>query len=173
VLVARRILIGILSIVQAAVVASAARAQPGKPACEDAVHHQFDFWLGDWDVTTLDGKPAGHNHIVSIAGGCGLEEQWTGAGGGSGRSLNTYDPADRRWHQFWVGGDGTILRLSGSFASDVMTLEGGGNRIRFTRNADGTVRQTWDTSSDGGTSWKTIFDGKYVRSAASRAGLRR
>jgi len=172
-LVARRILIGILSIVQAAALASAARAQARKPACDDAVHHQFDFWIGDWDVTTADGKAAGHNRIVSIAGGCGVEEQWTGAGGGTGRSLNTYDPGDRRWHQFWVGGDGTILRLAGSFANDAMTLEGGGNRIRFTRNADGTIRQTWDTSTDGGKNWKTIFDGKYVRTAASPRDLLR
>ena len=140
-----------------------ARAQPPKKACTEPAHRQFDFWIGEWDVLLPDGKPAGRNHIVSIAGGCGLEEQWTGAGGGSGRSLNTYDAADKRWHQFWVGGDGTVLQLAGSFAGNVMTLENAANRIRFTRNGDGTIRQQWDSSADGGKTWKTVFDGKYVR----------
>lgn len=160
---------GILSIVLAAAALSNARAQPRKPPCADALHHQFDFWIGDWDVSTPDGKPAGHNHIVSIAGGCGIEEQWTGAGGGSGRSLNTYDAADSRWHQFWVGGDGTVLQLAGGFAGNVMTLENASNRIRFTGNPDGSVRQTWDQSADGGKTWKAVFDGKYVRRPATRA----
>ena len=161
-----RILIaGILSTVLASGAISLASAQNAKPACTDAAHRQFDFWIGDWDVFTPDGKAAGRNQIASIAGGCGIEEQWIGAGGGSGRSLNAYDAAERRWRQFWVGGDGTVLQLAGSFAGNVMTLENAGNRIRFTRNGDGTVRQVWDQSSDGGKTWKTVFDGKYVRRA--------
>ena len=144
--------------------ATLTRAQPTSKACTEAAYRQFDFWIGDWDVVLPDGKPAGRNHIVSIAGGCGLEEQWTGAGGGTGRSLNTYDAADRKWRQFWVGGDGTVLQLAGGFAGNVMTLENAANRIRFTPNADGSVRQQWESSTDGGKTWKTVFDGKYVRS---------
>jgi len=145
-------------------------AQQPKKACTEAAYRQFDFWIGDWDVVLPDGKPAGRNRIVAIAGGCGLEEQWTGAGGGTGRSLNTYDAADRKWRQFWVGGDGTVLQLAGAFAGNVMTLESAGNRIRFTRNADGTIRQQWDSSTDGGKTWKTVFDGKYVRSRRTSGG---
>jgi hypothetical protein len=145
---------------------AAPQAQP-RPACGDAVHHQFDFWIGDWDVLTTDGKMAGHNHIISIAGGCGVEEQWTGAGGGGGRSLNTYDAGDKKWHQFWVGGDGTVLQLSGSFAGNVMTLESAGHRIRFTHNADGTVHQVWESSRDGGKTWQISFDGKYVKAGGA------
>jgi hypothetical protein len=110
------------------------------------------------------------SHIASFAGGCGIEEQWTGAGGGSGRSLNAYDPTDHKWHQFWVGTGGSVLQLSGTFADGVMTLENPSNRIRFTHNADDTVRQTWDISTDAGKSWKTTFDGKYVRSHAPPGG---
>ena len=39
---------------------------------------QFDFWAGDWDVTSPDGQPAGTNRIEAIAGGAGLLENWTG-----------------------------------------------------------------------------------------------
>jgi hypothetical protein len=136
--------------------------------CGDANHRQFDFWVGDWDVFSPDGKPAGRSHIESFANGCGIEENWTGAKGGVGRSLNTYDASDHQWHQFWVGTGGSVLHLTGNFANDVMTLQNGGSRIRWTRNADGTVRQVWDISSDGGQTWKVSFDGKYVRAAATK-----
>jgi len=159
----------ILTIVLASQSVSGPARQP-VPTCDDAVHHQLDFWLGDWDVFTPDGKPAGRSHIASFANGCGIEEQWTGAGGGSGRSLNTYDASDHKWHQFWVGAGGSVLQLAGGFADNVMTLENPSNRIRFTHNADGTVRQTWDISADGGKTWKTTFDGKYVRSHAPPGG---
>ena len=62
-----------------------------------------------------------------------------------------------------------MLQLAGAFAGNVMTLENASNRIRFTNNPDGSVRQTWDQSADGGKTWKAVFDGKYVRRPATRA----
>jgi hypothetical protein len=148
---------------------SAAQSAAANP-CAAAEHHQFDFWIGDWDVTTPDGKVAGHNHVESIANGCGIEENWTGAGGGTGRSLNTYVAADRQWHQFWVGAGGSVLQLSGSFAGNVMTFRDATNRLSFTRNDDATVRQVWQTTRDGGKTWQTAFDGKYVRAQPRTRG---
>jgi len=74
--------------------------------------HQFDFWIGEWNVTTPDGKAAGTNSIQPISGGFGLLENWRGAGGGSGKSLNTYNRTKRQWQQFWVGMGG-VLELTG------------------------------------------------------------
>ena len=44
---------------------------PAKP-CTAAENRQFDFWIGDWDVTTPNGKAAGTNRINPILGGCVL-----------------------------------------------------------------------------------------------------
>lgn len=38
--------------------------QPPKTSCIHPVSHQFDFWIGRWDLTE-NGKPAGTNHMVS------------------------------------------------------------------------------------------------------------
>jgi hypothetical protein len=38
-------------------------------------------------------------------------------------------------------------------------------RITWTPNADGTVRQFWDTSDDDGKTWVVSFDGIYRRQA--------
>jgi hypothetical protein len=131
---------------------------------------QFDFWIGDWEVTQPDGKKAGENRIESISAGWGLLENWNGAGGGVGKSLNTWLPDRKQWRQFWVG-NGEALELTGglngqgemvltgmtSTASGATQLE----RITWTPRADGSVRQHWQQSVDGGATWTTAFDGLY------------
>ena len=145
-----------------------ANAQAPAPACTAAEHHQFDFWLGDWDVKTPDGKPAGSNHIEAIAKGCALLENWTGAKGGTGKSLNIYDASRKLWHQTWVDSTDTLLKLDGGFRDGKMILENPGNRITWTPRADGTVTQVWETTADEGKTWTVGFDGIYKRVKAKK-----
>lgn len=37
------------------------------------------------------------------------------------------------------------------------------NRITWTPFTADSVQQLWETSSDGGATWTTAFDGRYVR----------
>ncbi len=150
-----------------------AAAQTAKP-CQAAEHRQFDFWIGQWDVYLPDGKKAGENLIVPFANGCGLLESWSGSSGTTGKSLNMYDVADRRWHQVWVDSDGTRLMLDGGLVDGKMVLGSDApdpgkpgivvkQKISWTPNPDGSVRQLWQVSTDGGATWRTEFDGKYVK----------
>ena len=94
--------------------------------CTGAPYRQFDFWLGRWDVfsgTTL----AGTNEVKSRVDGCVVEENWTSAGAGRGRSLNAYDAATGTWSQFWVGSGGcqfSVILMEGGFANGSMTMQG-------------------------------------------------
>jgi hypothetical protein len=154
---------------------SVAAQAPARPVpCSAPESRQFDFWIGDWDVFTPDGKPAGTNRIAPLYG-CVLHESWKGNGGFEGQSFNRWDGARRVWHQTWVDGGGTLLVIEGAFADGVMRLSDANqpgkkdplqvNEIAWSRNADASVRQHWRTSADGGRTWTTAFDGKYVRSA--------
>lgn len=144
-------------------------AQIADAPCGAAEYHQFDFWLGEWEVTNAGGDVVGTNTITAVSGGCGLREQWEGAGGGVGESLNAYDGRTGSWHQTWVGGRALVLRLEGGLDDGAMVLEGelieGDDiilqRITWTPSPDGSVRQRWETSGDGGMSWTTAFDGTY------------
>ena len=130
-----------------------------RQACSAGEYRQFDFWIGDWDVTAGD-QPAGTNSIHPINGGCALQENWQGAGQGGivGTSFNIYDQATGRWHQTWVDSSGTLLQLDGGLIDGVMVLSGerparDGNgmvmhRISWTPNPDGTVRQLWEASTE-------------------------
>src|SRR5687767_2162985 len=91
-----------------------AQQTPPQPACTRAEHQHFDFWIGEWNVFNAQGQQIGSNRISRIASGCGLLEEWQAANGGDGRSINFFDASDNQWHQVWVGGDGTVLRIAGA-----------------------------------------------------------
>jgi hypothetical protein len=154
--------------------ASPAKAQRAPPtACHGGEHYSdFDFWVGEWDVTVPDGRTAGTNRIEKVQEDCLVVEHWTGVGGVTGTSFNFYDPGRERWRQLWVGGDGGVIDIEGALRDGSMVLEGtlaspGGQsqpfRGTWTPNADGSVRQHFEVSQDGGKTWGTWFDGKYVR----------
>lgn len=144
------------------------------PACSKPENRQFDFWLGDWTVLdTATRKTAGHNLVTSIQDACALQEHWTGVDGSSGTSFNTYYAPDRMWHQIWVDNQGLLLRLDGRLLDGKMVLSAPRltrdgkrviDRIVWTPERNGNVRQVWDESSDGGKTWRNAFDGTYVKS---------
>ena len=150
----------------------AASAQAPAAPCPAPEAKQFDFWIGDWDVFTPDGKLAGTNRIAKIYG-CVLHESWKAAKM-EGQSFNIYDPDRGMWHQTWVDSTGSLLVIEGAFRDGSMRLSDATlpgkkdakqlNEIIWTPNADGSVRQHWRVSADGGKTWTTSFDGKYVRS---------
>ena len=160
-----------LSIALCAGFLSAANAQTAAAPCSAAEHRAFDFWLGEWQVHTPDGKLAGHNRIEREYGGCVLHEHYDTAHGYSGESFNIYDAGRKLWHQSWVDTTGTLLLLEGGMRAGSMVLEGQTtgadavvtrHRITWTPNADGSVRQFWE-STDARGEWTTAFDGRYTR----------
>ena len=139
--------------------------------CRTGPSRQFDFWLGDWDVTAF-GTPAGTNRVVSEVDGCVVAEYWMGAGGVPGWSLNMYDSETNSWHQHWVAAGGLNLFLTGSLQGKSIVIAGPRqqpngatviDRIAYTPLPGGEVRQFWDISSDGGETFPVVtFDGLYA-----------
>lgn len=138
--------------------------------CSAPQHRQFDFWIGEWEVSDPRGQHLGSNRIERVLNGCVLYESWTGAGGSRGHSLNAWDPSDNKWHQSWFDNEGTILNISGGMINGEIIMEGERRltdgtrqleRITWTPNADGTIRQRWQSSRDQGMRWTVVFDGIY------------
>ena len=158
-----------------AALAAAAIAPARKIAALDPPR-QLDFWVGTWDVFLLDGRPVGTNRIESRLGGHLIFEDWTSARGGRGQSMNYFDPSTSRWVQVWVDGGGEIIVKEGGFRDGAMRLEGRhvltdgevrSFRSSLTPNADGSIRQLIEELEDDGATWKTWFDGRYVRREAT------
>jgi len=140
-------------------------------ACDASAFRQFDFWLGEWQVHTPDGKLAGTNRIERQYDGCVIHEHYTTDRGYSGESLNIYDEPRKVWHQTWVDNSGTLLSLEGQLVDGKMVLQGQStgsdglvtrHRISWTPNADGSVRQLWE-STDAKGEWSVAFNGMYTK----------
>lgn len=152
------------------------------PPCVSENHRAFDFWIGTWDVTAAgQDKPSAVNRISREHGGCVLREDYSTKGGYTGMSMSFYDAARKKWHQTWMGADGGALFIEGGpnergemvlsnrntpYYQEGMKI----NRITWTPMEDGSVRQHWQASEDGGKTWTTVFDGLYVRQAPQPEG---
>ena len=132
--------------------------------------HEFDFWIGEWDVFGPEGKHLGVNSVRPLFGTGTLAEHWRSDSGIEGHSLNCFDQERHCWHQTWVDSGGDVLLLDGGLddtGSMVMQGVSGGERQRITWSRDGDeVRQVWETSADDGATWTLAFDGRYTPSPA-------
>jgi len=152
---------------------STAMAQ-NKCNCCTEKHSEFDFWIGSWVVTNPDGSAAGNNVIDKIQNNCIIRENWTSAKGSyTGTSSNFYNLQTKQWEQIWIDNQGQQLHLKGNRVENQMILtsdqlknqdgEPFRNRITWTHNENGTVRQLWEILQEG----KEItiaFDGLYKKS---------
>ena len=138
--------------------------QPPSPSSD------FDFWIGGWAVHLRDtDELIGHNRIERTQLGHVLIENYTTVSGRfSGTSVNGYDHIAGRWHQCWMDMTGLVLDLYGNLVDGAMVMSGGVEqgkieRISWTPDLDGSVRQHWQQSTDAGATWVTVFDGTYRR----------
>ncbi|HKA23752.1 MAG TPA: tetratricopeptide repeat protein [Candidatus Eisenbacteria bacterium] len=138
---------------------------------------QFDFWVGDWNVRShAGGQFVGSSHVDLILGDCVIFENWTGALGGTGKSLNAWNPECSCWQQSWMDNTGHVTLYSdGHLVNDAMVLvaqKGGSGsppglrRLSFFHLGSDQVRQLAESSMDGGKTWQTVYDFDYFRKPA-------
>jgi tetratricopeptide (TPR) repeat protein len=142
------------------------------PCKKNPRNREFDFWVGEWDVKSPAGALLGQSSVQSIIESCVVYENWTGNTGYVGKSFNFYNPTRKKWQQTWVDGQGQALEFFGEIKEGSMAYTGEApgadgktqlQRLTFTPRADGTVRQFWETSDDGGKTWQVAFEGIYHR----------
>lgn len=152
--------------------ASNPASPPPSPCTTEAdPARDFDFWIGDWHVYRPGtDQQAGTNRISRREGGCLLLEEWTGASGGTGTSMNFHDPHRDAWRQVWQSASALIDLEGGLDAQGRMAMEGTifyhardqrfPFRGRWTPRGDGSVLQEfWQQAPDG--EWATWFAGEY------------
>ena len=156
--------------------AAAAPATPPPAGCDTPQSHQWDFWIGKWEV-----HPNGANQIIAHSliekkyAGCVVRENWMPMGkeiAGGGGSLSVYDPRLKQWRQTWMDSTEARVQLDGGFTDGTMTITGlwpnfvapGQDalvRMMYRKQPNGEVRQWADSSTDEGKSWKPAFDFLY------------
>lgn len=157
--------------------------RPVRPAgCAAAENRQFDFWVGEWDVSpsgSTSGVIVAESTITMNDQGCVMIEYWRPFRGAHGHSINIYDATDQHWRQTWADATGRRTEYRGQFRDGVMYLDNlnpqpGPNgqtpraRMNFQALDANTVRQ-WGEAFDAATNtWTVAWDLTYRRRAGTR-----
>jgi len=148
-------------------------AAPDNPPCSAAAEsRRFDFWLGDWSVSALGGTKTSASKVYLELDQCMVVESWDGGRGHTGKNMFAYSADDKSWHGMFADNQGRVHIFEGKVTSGAAEFTGPSrsetgaavlNRLKVTRiNAD-QVEQTWEKSTDNGSTWTTVFHGVYFR----------
>jgi hypothetical protein len=159
-----------------------ARAKHNVEPCSDTPEsRQFDFWIGDWNVTSNlnGGAQAGRSHVELILGQCVIFENWS-TPNGSGKSFNAWNADLGCWQQNWMDDTGDVTNYTdGHFTDAAMRFradkkDGAGkwqkHRLTFFPLGPDEVRQLGEHSDDGGANWVVDYDLDYRRTPPPAAG---
>ncbi len=142
---------------------------------EQTINRQFDFWLGDWELTWGENMH-GTNRIERIMDGAVIQENFEGAGY-TGMSVSVFSKEDNRWRQTWVDSSGSYLDFVGEFVDGKMILIRNGvveekpvkQRMIWYDITDNDFQWNWERSDDKGASWQIIWKIQYQRKGISNS----
>lgn len=133
---------------------------------------QFDFWIGEWDVKSTTGQPAGKSKIELLLGECVIYENWTSAPpqNYAGKSFNLHNSGSGKWMQTWVDDKGAVIEfIDGEYKDNKMVFitrpdqQNQITRLTFFNLDKNNVRQIFEVTSDAGKTWTTTTDLLYHR----------
>ena len=145
--------------------------------CSSPQAMQFDFWLGDWNLTYNDTLHA-TNHIEKIMGSCAIQENFHDPNTNyNGKSWSVYNKNYNVWQQTWIDDQGGYIDLTGSKQADSMVLTTAEktvpanvsptgkivNRMVYHNIQKNSFDWEWESSSDSGQTWKNNWHIHYQR----------
>jgi hypothetical protein len=146
--------------------------------CGAPEQRQFDFWVGDWELT-WPGEKAGEtghgtNTVKRILDGCVVQESFSGRGAMRlrGTSISIFDTTAGKWKQTWVDNEGSYLDFTGEFKDGQLILQreaikkDGARVLQRMVWKNITASQfdwNWEASSDGGKTWIVQWPIHYKR----------
>lgn len=145
---------------------------PKEPPCSSPEAAQFDFWVGDWNLTWGD-SGTGTNSIKKIMDGCVIQENFNGTPSIQlkGMSVSTYSKRLGKWQQTWVDNSGGYLDFVGEFKDGKMILsrkfEKDGNEIMqrmvWFNISENEFDWNWERSTDKEQNWDVLWSIHYKR----------
>lgn len=139
----------------------------------------FDFWLGDWNLSWIDGQGGrgyGYNSIRYILNDHVISEHFEATSGElegyKGQSYSVYNNSTGEWKQTWIDNQGGYLDFTGAFEDGKrMFVRSGVNpagqsvmqRMVFYDINEEAFKWDWEVSADSGNTWQLRWRIFYTR----------
>ncbi len=172
----------IASVITVAAVSHNRDSKPEPFSSSTPQARQFDFWLGEWDLTwpgEQSGLPAGQlgrgtNTITAILDSAVIQENFVDLASNSlrGMSVSVYNQRLGKWQQTWVDNQSSYLDFTGEFKDGKMILSRQAaakdgrtiiQRMLWHNIAKDQLDWNWEASEDGGKTWKVNWQIHYTR----------
>jgi hypothetical protein len=155
---------------------SFAQTSNQKP-CSAPEASQFDFWIGDWNLTWSDSLH-GSNRVEKLFGNCTVHENFSDPRlNYLGQSWSVYNPTTKIWQQTWIDNMGGYIDLTGGMRGDSMVLTTAEKNVPVKFSPSGKLISrmvfyniksdsfdwSWEASTDSGESWKPNWKIHYLR----------
>ncbi len=136
---------------------------------EENINHEFDFWIGEWELTWGEDKQ-GTNRVERIMDGAVIQENFE-SDGYKGMSVSVFSREDSRWRQTWVDSSGAYLDFAGEFSDGKMILIRNGivegkpvkQRMVWYDMHENHFQWSWERSDDEGAIWRVLWKINYQR----------
>lgn len=156
--------------------ASMAQAPNAQP-CSSPKAAEFDFWIGEWDLTWSDSLH-GTNRIEKMFNNCTIHENFSDPKTNYlGQSWSVFNTNYNLWQQTWVDNQGGYIALTGGMVADSMILYTAERKVPATISPTGKIKNrmvffniksesfdwSWEASTDSGNTWKPNWIIHYAR----------
>jgi hypothetical protein len=151
----------------------------GKSRSQEPPKTWFDFWVGEWNVTwqESDGKIGeGKNTITKILDDAVIQENFRAEVGSlrgyKGTSISVYNSKKNSWHQGYADNQGAYFNFLGDregekriFKTEAVRKD---DKLLIQRMVFYDIRENsftwdWESSEDGGKTWKLNWRINYKR----------
>ena len=148
-------------------------ANDAAPCVANSENRQLDYWLGHWKVGAEGSSGNAHSTVSLSLDKCLVIENWDGGRGHRGQNVFGYSADDKSWYGMFADNEGRVhVFTSGKVSSGSAEFQGRSrgpsgenvlNRVKVTKKNPNQVEQTWEKSTDNGTTWNVVFRGEYSR----------
>lgn len=174
-LTASAVIISALALTLSSCDSSSMNERPA-PSASHGNSRQFDFWLGEWDLTQPNGGQ-GENIVTLELDSSVVQEAFNGQPAIQliGRSISVFVPRENLWKQTWVDNQGGYLDFTGGLVEGRMIL----SRAAFNPEGEPIILRmvwhnitsdsldwNWERSNDSGKSWENLWQIHYKRKSA-------
>jgi hypothetical protein len=154
--------------------AAAAESPPPVAPCSSPEYHQFDFWVGDWQVfDAATHQLVGFDHVAKLAEGCIVQQNismltdlYRRPGVPyrmSGISVNRFD--GERWLELWADNQWGAIALKGApdakaamVLTTIIPSRNRDMRLVWEQHVDGSVEIFQYVAVAGSGKWETVGD---------------
>lgn len=134
----------------------------------------LDFAVGTWRLTASNGQAVGASTIAidPTLSGCLIEESFSTPKGYQATAWLYYDPIENTYFRTYIDSEGERVELRGTFTHGMLVLtgaepirgaEGAQVRMTWSETSANTLRQVWETSRDGGATWRQAQEITFTR----------